>query len=231
MAVSNAIIRACLLYKFKLGSKAAEACRKICIAFGESAVAERTSQKWFKKFVSGIKSLEDEPHSGVPSTIKNKDIKLPIKQDSNQTCQALALFCKKTRSHHWLSSEDPLPLTANPNIHQQKILLCDNVRPNTARVTQETLARLEWEVLPHPPYSPDLTPSYYHLFLALDNHMRNWVFPNREALENNMVQFFNSQKPDFYKKVCKLERDVTDPDYGNMKMKMEARLLSIALQN
>ena len=49
MAVSNAIIRACLLYEFKLGSKAAEACRKICTAFGEGAVAERTSQKWFKK--------------------------------------------------------------------------------------------------------------------------------------------------------------------------------------
>ncbi|OWR48199.1 SETMAR protein [Danaus plexippus plexippus] len=91
MAVSNAIIRACLLYEFKLGSKAAEAGRKICTALRKGAVAERTSQKWFKKFVSGNESLDDEPRSGRPSTINNEDIKLAIEQDSSQTCQALAL--------------------------------------------------------------------------------------------------------------------------------------------
>jgi hypothetical protein len=27
-----------------------------------------------------------------------------------------------------------------------------------------TLLKLKWDVLPHPPYSPDLAPSDYHLF-------------------------------------------------------------------
>lgn len=320
MAMSTAIIRACLLYEFKLGSKAAEACRKICTAFGEDAVAERTCQKWFKKFASGDECLEDKPRSGRPSTINDDDIKLAIEQDSSQTCQALALrfnvsdetvrmhlhhlgkrwklskwvpyelneanklqrltictsllsrhnlapffdrmltcdekwimYSNKKRAHHWLSSNDPLPLTAKPSIHQEKMLLCvwwttagivhfellpsgqtitaeiysaqlnrvsvalsqkqpalanrkgvvfhqDNARPHTARITQETLARLQWELLPHPPYSPDLAPSDYHLFLALDNHMRNRVFQNRRALEDEVTQFFNSKKQDFYKK-------------------------------
>ena len=30
--------------------------------------------------------------------------------------------------------------------------------------------------------------------------MRSRVFQNREDLENDVVQFFNLQKPDFYKK-------------------------------
>ncbi|KHJ88895.1 hypothetical protein OESDEN_11300, partial [Oesophagostomum dentatum] len=91
MAASNEIIRACLLCEFKLGTKAAEACRKICAAFGEGAIAERTGQKWLKKFSSGNENLEDEPRSGRPSTVNNEDIKLAIEQDSSQTCQDFAL--------------------------------------------------------------------------------------------------------------------------------------------
>ena len=84
MAVSDAIIRACLLYEFK-------ACRKISAAFGEGTIAERTGQKWFKKFSSGNENLEDEPRSERPSIVNNEDIKLAIEQDSSQTCQNLAL--------------------------------------------------------------------------------------------------------------------------------------------
>ncbi|XP_065664430.1 histone-lysine N-methyltransferase SETMAR-like [Hydra vulgaris] len=75
----------------------------------------------------------------------------------------------------------------------------DNARPHTAKISRETLARLQWEILTHPPYSPDLAPSDYHLFLALDNHMRNQQFQKREDLENELIQFFSYQTQDFYK--------------------------------
>ena len=40
----------------------------------------------------------------------------------------------------------------------------DNVRPHVAKVVNETLEALNWDVLPHLPYSPDIAPSDYHLF-------------------------------------------------------------------
>ena len=47
------IIRACLLYEFKLGTSASSASHKLCTAFGEGEVSERTAQNWFQKFRSG----------------------------------------------------------------------------------------------------------------------------------------------------------------------------------
>jgi len=40
----------------------------------------------------------------------------------------------------------------------------DHVRPHTACLTLEKIENVGWEALPHPPYSPDLAPSDYHLF-------------------------------------------------------------------
>ena len=39
----------------------------------------------------------------------------------------------------------------------------DNAQPHTARITAEEIANLGWKIMPQPPYSPDLTPSDFHL--------------------------------------------------------------------
>jgi len=44
------------------------------------------------------------------------------------------------------------------------IILHDNAHPHAARLTSEAIAKMGWEVLPHPSYSSDLAPSDYHLF-------------------------------------------------------------------
>jgi histone-lysine N-methyltransferase SETMAR len=40
----------------------------------------------------------------------------------------------------------------------------DNARTHTARATQERFQELQYQLLEHPPYSPDLAPSDFHLF-------------------------------------------------------------------
>jgi hypothetical protein len=54
---------ALLRHYWKENYKAAEA-EKECDVEGEGAVNEHTVQRWFKRFVSGNLSLEDEQHPG-----------------------------------------------------------------------------------------------------------------------------------------------------------------------
>ena len=46
------------------------------------------------------------------------------------------------------------------------ILHHNNAKPHTALGTRQKIAELGCEILSHPPYSPDLAPSDYHLFLS-----------------------------------------------------------------
>ena len=68
------------------------------------------------------------------------------------------------------------------NFHQ------DNARPHTSLVTRKKLLGLGWEVMPYPPYSPDLAPSDYHLFRSLKNHLNRKTFDsNHEKKRNDFV--------------------------------------------
>jgi histone-lysine N-methyltransferase SETMAR len=47
------------------------------------------------------------------------------------------------------------------------LLNLDNARTRRARATQKRFQDLQWELLEHPPYSPDLASSDFHLFVTL----------------------------------------------------------------
>ncbi len=76
------------------------------------------------------------------------------------------------------------------------ILQHDNARPHTAKLTKEKIDMLGWEVLPHPPYSPDLAPSDYHLFLSMANAQQGTKFANEEAAKRHTETFFRLKEVD-----------------------------------
>jgi len=90
MEVSKQLVRVCLLYDFKVGLSAAASSHRICQAFGESAVNERSLRHWFLKFRSGEVSLADEPRSGGPHVLDDEALKAAIVEDSGLTCDELA---------------------------------------------------------------------------------------------------------------------------------------------
>ena len=58
-------------------------------------------------------------------------------------------------------------------LSKRVFLLRDNVCPHTDAQTVDTLRALKFEVLKHPPYSPDLAPSDFHLFGPMKEHLRS----------------------------------------------------------
>lgn len=79
------------------------------------------------------------------------------------------------------------------------ILLHDNARPHTANIVKITLQELKWEILQHPPYSPDLAPTDFHLYRSLSNEMRGVTFKNEEDLKNWLNKFFETRTGDFWR--------------------------------
>ncbi len=65
-----------------------------------------------------------------------------------------------------------------------------------ARLTQTKLNNLGIEVLPHLPYSPDLSPTDFHFFKHLDNFTMNRQFQNHAAVEEAFKEF-ESRDVDF----------------------------------
>ncbi len=59
----------------------------------------------------------------------------------------------------------------------------DNGKPHVSKIVTEKIAEFGCKLLPHPPYSPDLAPSDYHLFRSLSNYLRGKNFKNEEVLK------------------------------------------------
>lgn len=78
------------------------------------------------------------------------------------------------------------------------LLLHDNARPHVAIKTRDKLKEVGWEILPHPPYSPDISPTDYHLFRSLSNFLANQHFTNDNDVRIELDRFFASKNSDFY---------------------------------
>ena len=76
----------------------------------------------------------------------------------------------------------------------------DNARPHTAEESREKFAHLGYDLLPHPPYSPDLAPSDYHLFRSMQHHLKGRRFHNNEQLMSAVDEFFASKPASFYER-------------------------------
>ena len=67
--------------------------------------------------------------------------------------------------------------------------------------------QLGWNLLPHPPYYPDLTPKDNHLFRAMRNSLRDKTFEKEEDVKTYLDDFFDSKKRKFYQEGIESLRD------------------------
>jgi histone-lysine N-methyltransferase SETMAR len=68
---------------------------------------------------------------------------------------------------------------------------------NTARSTIAIIQDLSFECLPHPPYSPDLAPSDFHVFGLLKQAMGGKSFRSDKEVQQAVHKWLRSQPKEF----------------------------------
>ena len=76
--------------------------------------------------------------------------------------------------------------------------LHDNAPAHWALATHKKLAYLGFRCLDHPPYSPDLAPSDYHLFLGLKKQLKGRHFSSDAEVTAAMKTWLDRQPSNFF---------------------------------
>ncbi|KAG5316029.1 MOS1T transposase, partial [Pseudoatta argentina] len=84
--------------------------------------------------------------------------------------------------------------------HDKVILLHDNARPHVAKPVKTYLETLKWEVLPHPPYSPDIAPSDFHLFRSMAHGRADRRFHSYEEAQKWIDSWIASKDMSFFRR-------------------------------
>jgi len=76
-------------------------------------------------------------------------------------------------------------------------MIHDNARPHTAAAMQNLITTFGWEQFDHPPYSPDLAPSDFHLLLHLKSFLADQWFHDDNEVKEAVTTCFASQAASF----------------------------------
>ncbi|GBM30025.1 hypothetical protein AVEN_165597-1 [Araneus ventricosus] len=60
------------------------------------------------------------------------------------------------------------------------------------------LYKLEWDLMQHPPYSPDMAPSNFYLFSHLQMLLDRAIFNSNKEFINEVDLFLDSHTPQFF---------------------------------
>ncbi|GBP07521.1 Mariner Mos1 transposase [Eumeta japonica] len=84
--------------------------------------------------------------------------------------------------------------------HDKVILLHDNAWPHGAKPVKTYLETFQWEVLFHPPYSPDIASSDFHLFCEMANGLADHRFHSYEEVKKWIESWIASKDMLFFQR-------------------------------
>ena len=82
--------------------------------------------------------------------------------------------------------------------HEAIIFHHDNARPHISIPVKNYLKNSGWEVLSHPPHSPDLAPSNYYLFRSKQNALNRIRFTSEQGIKNCLDSFLAAKPAQFF---------------------------------
>jgi len=154
-------------------------------------------ETWLYRYDPETKQQSMEwQHSGSPRTKKFSPRFFWIKTASS----SLIIFQREYYSSLLVQLKNILKEKRRGKVTKGVLFLHDNAAAHRALATQTKLAYLGFQCLDHPPYSPDLTPSDYHLFPGLKKQLKGRHFSSDAEviaaaetwLDGNTSEFFLS---------------------------------------
>ena len=70
--------------------------------------------------------------------------------------------------------------------------------PKTSQFVMTAATECGYEILPHPPYSPDMAPSDFYLFPKLKSHLRGTQYGSNVGVMEAVFEYLGDQEKDFY---------------------------------
>ena len=118
--------------------------------------------------------------------------------DSNETINGDVYSSQLISLHECLIKKRPAL------VNRKKIFfLHDNAKPHTSKNVKKTIKDLGWQILQHPTYSPDLSPTDFYLFRHLQKSLLEKKFIKEDDVKNHIKSFFESKEPSFFEKGIK----------------------------
>ncbi|GBM37767.1 hypothetical protein AVEN_25881-1 [Araneus ventricosus] len=106
----------------------------------------------------------------------------------------------------WVAVSSTVGLRVERRHHLQSVCLqdfvlvdqVDEIRLGLSLSLDQTDEKSGWSVLQHPPYSPDLAPSEFHLFGPLKQHLRGKHIADDDAVQHEVLLGMRQQLKEFY---------------------------------
>ncbi|KAG5325824.1 MOS1T transposase, partial [Pseudoatta argentina] len=126
-----------------------------------------------RRFKNNDFKLEDKERSGAPKKFQDKELEQLLDEDPSQTLPELGKILQVDES------------TVSKRLKGLGMIQKQGhwVPPHVAKPVKTYLETLKWEALPHPPYSPDIASSDFHLFRSMAHGLADRRFHSYEEAQ------------------------------------------------
>lgn len=171
--------------------------------YGTHSPSRTTVYHWFAEFRRGRTSVFDEPRPGGPKTAtteetvdKIHDLVLADRRVKVRELAEMAGISTERVSHilHEILGMRKLSARWVPRL----LFHHDNAPAHTSAVATAKLVELHYELLPHPPYSPDLAPCDFFLFPNLKRSLAGQKYGSNEEVIAAAEEYFAGQQKSYY---------------------------------
>ena len=155
--------------------------------YGEMCLALRSMRWWYSEFENARENLNDNERVGR--------LRVSV-TDENTACMGAMVKAERRMRIKDIAQELDISFGSAFDIildFDNVIILHDNARPHVANKTINKLRKFHWEFLEHPPYSPNLGPSDFHLSSPLKKFLAGQRFTCDDKVKAAVREWFRNQ--------------------------------------